>query len=254
MRGNNMLQSTTINMVEQRSGRLVVKMPKSPGDALLERPGIGAFPQHPGVMVAFQHERIAAIQHVNDVRCNVADIGQHSQAPKAIANHELCRLAGVVGDREGKNFKIANAKRRVAIEEGNVNVLRQARRNASAMAKMNRKFEAGRTASNAAHVVAMFMGDKDCIDIARGQAKPTEPRSQFTRPKATIDQNTRVTRFNQQRISSATTAEGSETHRYFNCSCRRPRIFFDVSDLSTPPSRVSTWTVLAVPLPLTWTL
>ena len=56
---------------EQRGRGLVVQMPEAPGDALLERTRVVAVRQHVEVVVAFEHQRVAAGQARFDVAASM---------------------------------------------------------------------------------------------------------------------------------------------------------------------------------------
>lgn len=105
---------------------------------------------------------------------------------------------------------------------------------------------AGSQAENAADVIAVLMGDHDGGDITGRKPEACQAGDGVTQREAAIDQDARRTRLDQQAVAPAATAEGGEAH-HFNCSNSRPRILLAVSEVSAPPSRLSTCTLLASP-------
>ncbi len=85
----------------RRSGRAVVQVAEGPGDALLQPLRVAPAHSRSQVVVALEHQRVAARQHLLDVRGGSAEVGEHAQAPRAVAEHELHRLARVVRHGEG---------------------------------------------------------------------------------------------------------------------------------------------------------
>ena len=68
---------------EQARGLAVVEMAERAGDALLQPVRIGAAPEHVAVVVAFEHQRVEAGEHLLDVARADADVGEHAElAPR----------------------------------------------------------------------------------------------------------------------------------------------------------------------------
>src|SRR5437764_330012 len=66
-------------------------MAERPRDALLQPPRVGAAPQHLEVVVALEHQGVAAGERLLDVRGGRSDIGEHPKARGAVREHELHR-------------------------------------------------------------------------------------------------------------------------------------------------------------------
>ena len=96
MRGDQMLQTTHIQ-AGQKFGRLpVVQMPESPAHTLFQAIGIIPVGEQLAIVIAFQHQRVATAQGRFDMRRATARIGQHTEPSRAIAEHELHRLGGIM--------------------------------------------------------------------------------------------------------------------------------------------------------------
>ena len=95
-----------------RRRRLVVQMAEAARDALLERVRIVAALEQVEVVVAFEHQRVAAGQARLDVRRRDAEVGQHAEAARAVADHELHRLARVVRHRERADLERRRSRTR----------------------------------------------------------------------------------------------------------------------------------------------
>lgn len=109
---------------------------------------------------------------------------------------------------------------------------------------------------NATDVIGVFMRYQHRIDIVTGQVQPRKPPRHFSRSKTGIDQHPGIARFYQQGVAPAAATERGEAHlslpdaAYFNWSYSRVRMRREVSDLSMPPSRVRTSTVVDSPVVL----
>lgn len=109
---------------------------------------------------------------------------------------------------------------------------------------------------SSANVIGMFVRNQHRIDIVTSKVQPRKPPRHFPRSKTGIDQDTRIACFDQQSVTPAAAAERGKAHlnlpdaAYFNWSYSRERMRLEVSDLSIPPSRVSTWTAVVSPVVL----
>ena len=145
--------------------------------------------QHVCVMVALDHQAVAAIEHFDHMRRNTTGIGQHPKVPLAITQNELSRLTRIVWNREGLNLQITQRKGRVTVEYPQIQLSRQIARHAGTVTHMHSERTARRRARYTADVIAMLMGDEDRIQILRGQPQPRQAHYQFARTKAAVDQN-----------------------------------------------------------------
>ena len=94
----------------------VVQMPEAAGDALLQRVRVVAAGEQVEIVVAFEHQRVAAGQALLDAAGGHADVGEHAQPEIAVRHHELDGLARIVRHREGSNLEVADGERVVAVE------------------------------------------------------------------------------------------------------------------------------------------
>src|SRR5207247_939934 len=85
-------------------------------DPLLERGRIIALLEQIGIVIAFEHERIAAAKARLDIAGRRAEIGDDADTKYAVGHDELHGLAGIVRDRKRTNLEIADRKPVVAVE------------------------------------------------------------------------------------------------------------------------------------------
>src|SRR5204863_8789207 len=74
VRADHVLQPRAIERAEEPLGLPVVQMAERPRDALLQPPRVGAAPQHLEVVVALEHQGVAAGERLLDVRGGRSDI------------------------------------------------------------------------------------------------------------------------------------------------------------------------------------
>ena len=92
------------------------RWPKRPGDALLQRIRIAAAGEHVEIVVALEHQRVAAGEARLDVRRDVPMSVSTPSRARAVGDDELHRLARVVRHRERRDLERADRERVVAVE------------------------------------------------------------------------------------------------------------------------------------------
>ena len=92
------------------------RCPRRLGDPLLQRPRIVAAGQHVEIVIALEHQRVAAAQARFDVARRHADVGQHAEPMLTVADDELHRLARIVRHGKRPHFERADRERVVAVE------------------------------------------------------------------------------------------------------------------------------------------
>ena len=129
VRGDDVDELRLVEPREQGAGGLVVEMAEARRDPLLERRRIVAVFEHVEIVIAFEHQRVAAGEAGLDVRRRDAEVGQHAHAPRAVADHVLHRLARVVRHRDRHDLERADRESLVAVEAVDMrSSLRSARR------------------------------------------------------------------------------------------------------------------------------
>lgn len=217
--GDEVLQLAGVEGREQGGGSGVFEMAEASGDAALEVRRIVALTQHGLVIIAFEHQRVAAGQHPFDMGRCAAKIGRHAEAAPAIGKNELDGFGRVVGNGKGMDFEIADGERLVAVDEFE---LRQFAapgqcRGERAVRDPDGKLVAGGETDDAADVVAVLVGDDDAGEGFRLAAEAGQPEARFARAEAAIEQEPRRTGFDEQGIAAAAAAQRGEAH-YFNWS------------------------------------
>ncbi len=91
-----MLQPAAIERSQQAGRGLVIQVTVAARNARLQRLRVIPVHQQVEVVVAFEHQRIAAGEHGFDMAGGGAGIGEHAQTMRAIGKHEVRGLARVV--------------------------------------------------------------------------------------------------------------------------------------------------------------
>ena len=116
MRRHDVLQTCRIKTRQKTCRLIIVQMSETPAHPLLELVRIGARAQHPGIMVAFQHQRVTAVEHGFDVWCDVPGIGQHPQSARAVTEHVLHRFGRIVRHRARLDLDVADSEALVRVD------------------------------------------------------------------------------------------------------------------------------------------
>ena len=154
--------------------RLVVQMAEAPGDPLLQRARIVASREQVEVVVALEHQRVAAGQARLDVRRRHADVGQHAEPARAVADDELHRLARVVRHRERPDLERRRSRTRRGCRSrrrASMPSKRAADRRQRAERRPDRDPVARRERRHAADVIGVLVGDEDRGQRVRGEAE-----------------------------------------------------------------------------------
>ena len=206
---DHMPQARMIESGKQSRAGLIVEMAEATADALLERPGISAFIQHRGVVVAFEHQRVATAKHAGNVRRNATGVGEYAEGMRTIRKNELDRFARIVRHRKGVNLQFANGERLMCIDQAQVRQLPVSAWRSRQRAMRQEDFESMAVSAfeNPGAVIAVFVCYQDCGKVVGNQAEARQARCQFVRTEAAIKQHFRATRLDDQRIAAAAAAE-----------------------------------------------
>ena len=209
MRGNHVAQPRRVDRGQKLRRRLVVQMAEAARDALLELPWIVAAGEHVEVVVALEHQSVAAGKARLHVRRDDADVGQHPELARAVADDELDGLARVVWNRERTHFDGVDAERVVAVEPAHL--LDALESVADRLQRPERQPDRNPVARSecrdATRVVGMLVRDQDRPDRLGRETKAREARNRVAHPKAAIDQDAGAVRFDDEAIAFAATAE-----------------------------------------------
>ncbi|KAH0444050.1 hypothetical protein KCU90_g1122, partial [Aureobasidium melanogenum] len=180
MRGHQIAQARAVERGQDFSRRLIVQMPMIATNTRLQRLWIPAARQHPHIVIALEDQRVATAQHRADVRRGGADVGQHAKPARAIGEHVLQRLAGVVRNGIGENAEVADRHRFVAPQHLQIDIgFVGTHRAGGAPAHVQRDRPLARQRQRAANVVAMFMGNQNGVETLDARAEPRQPPLDF---------------------------------------------------------------------------
>src|SRR5712691_10207064 len=117
MRCDQVFEPAAVERGEQRCRGLIVQVPEAAGDARLQRRRIRAARQQSEIVIALEHQRVAAGQVRLDMRRRAAGVGEHAEPARAVGKHVLDRLARIVRHRERVYQQIADWKSAARIDE-----------------------------------------------------------------------------------------------------------------------------------------
>lgn len=180
----------------------ILKMPESPSYPLLEPGRIIAACQHLRIVIAFQHKCVAAAKGCLDVRRRTTGISQHAQSAHPVAEYELGRLVGIMGNRIRLDLDIIDRETLVSADD--IDLRQQPERSFdTAQGAMRQPYgdtESVREPGNAGNVVAMLVRYHDCIDCAGFETEPGQAGQSFLESKAAIEQHARIRHLDYQAV------------------------------------------------------
>ena len=117
-------------------------------------------------MVALKNKAVASRQDVANMRCDFADVSQHTEAAGSIGKDILHRLTCIVRHGKRLHFKVTDLQRPVAIDDMEIKPgVRFLAGGPSAMCNPDRRGVFTGKTKNATDVIAVFMGDEDAGNI-----------------------------------------------------------------------------------------
>src|SRR2546425_4315220 len=214
VRGDQMLETRIVEPGQQTRGRAIVEVPESARDALLERKRIIAVGKQVEIMIALEHQRVAAGEARLDVGSGYAEIGQNAQPPATVGADELHRLARVVRYGKRPDFDIADLEYVVAVETIHVRQGSEALRDRFQRAESEpyRCSEPRRKRRDPADVIGMLVRDDDRGNGLGRDTDPRESRDRVPEPEAAVDQQPRRADLDQPAIAFAAAPQRRETH------------------------------------------
>ncbi len=203
---------------EEASRRFVVEMAETTRNALLERIRIVSPGKHLRVVVALEHQRVAARKTRLDMHRADTEVGQDPEAPTTVAADELYRLAGVMRHRERTNLDGVDRERVMGIETVHLGQAGKAlgHRRERTEGEPHGGLIARCKCRDPAHVVVVLVGHDDGVDGFRLHADARKPRDSVANTESAVDQQARRARLDQQTVAFAAAAETGEAHAYFN--------------------------------------
>lgn len=110
-------------------------------------------------MVAFEHQGVATVEHVDNMRRDRPTVSQHAQAADSIVEQILNRLPCIVRNREGEHLNILDTQAGMTVDQ-NAFRLKTAATLCSDLRpvrKVDRNFETGGKLPHSGKVIAVFM-------------------------------------------------------------------------------------------------
>ena len=246
-----MLQLPDTNAPQKFRCRCIVEMSQTTTYATLQLRRIGALGKHCGIVITLEHQRFAASQHFHNVLRGDSDIGQYPKASHPIGKHKLHWFARIVRHRKRCNLDIAYGKGRMAIDEmDRVHCATSQARGKSTVGQIHRHSKAPIARRSPTDMIAVLMSKHNRIYIRRLQIEACQSSGQLSWAEAAIKQYAGGAHLHHQRITTAAAPKSGEPD-HFNWASSSVRILRAVSDVSLPPSRVSTCKVDLSPPALT---
>ena len=168
-------------------------------------------------MVALQYQRIATAQGLFDICRAASGIGQYAQPPRPIIEHKLHRLGGIMRNRVGNDFDLADRERPMGInfmEMGNAGkgfwLAAQC-----AVGEPNRQVEFARQTRHAATVVAVLMRDDNTAQLFGRYVQTRQTQEGVFQSKTAIHQHACRAGCDQQRVAFAAAAQRGKLHEAY---------------------------------------
>jgi hypothetical protein len=189
-------------------------MPEPGRNAALQRPRVAAVFQHVDVVIAFEHQRVAAGEAIFDMQRGHAEIGENADASRAVADHILDGFARVVRHRDRHDLELADRKLLVAVEAIDMRHAVEALgdRCEGPEGRPHRNRITRGECGHPSDVVGVLVRDENCGEVARRESDPREARDGVANAETAIDQHTRRARFDDETVALAAAAQGSEAH------------------------------------------
>ena len=216
-----MLQTADIQTGQNTGRFIVVQMTEPSADTLFQTVGVVAVHQHFKIVVALQNQRIAPAQGLLDMRGAASSVGQYAQPACAVAENELHRLGGIVRNRIGYDFEIADRESLPGIDFPDIGyagkgVFLGAQR---AMRQPYRQIVLACQPRDSADMIAMLMGHDDAAQLPGGHVQAGHAPDRVLQAEAAVHQNFCLAGrgdfrpdCNHHRIAFAAAAQGCKTH------------------------------------------
>ena len=156
---------------KELTDRVIGKMPGAGKYALLDDPGVRANLEHVEIVVGFEDQTVGFAQMQLDMIRHVTKIGADGHLGAVGAEGEADGIGGIVREREGVNFDIADGKALAGLDGlDTIEALAKGvRKNAPERAQgrlgdIQRGFPEAQGLREAAAVVGVFVGDQDAIE------------------------------------------------------------------------------------------
>ena len=176
------------------------------------------------VVVCLDHERVDLAQPLDHHLRRVAKVGNEPQRARARVKRVSHGIDRIVRDRKSLDSDIADRKVRAGPKQPPIPVSGQGpatdrfRRERVAI---NRDMKFPAKHFEAANVIAMFVGEKDAIQLLDTDSAKFESRKDLARAQASIDEQPAVVGRDERAIPGAPAAEHGETEHVRSLLHRR---------------------------------
>ncbi len=199
---------------EQRSSRFIGQVTVVAADALLEGPRIRAVAQHLLVVIGLQYQDAAPLQPFGDQAGGYSQVGGYTDLPLFAGQDEADGSQCVVSHTEGLNRQVVDLKVFAVGELAHaVGAPDVAENTGQPCMQKNRQPELPDQRSEPTDVIGVLVGDQQTRQGVGGNADQLEPVSNFAGGQPGVYEQTRPTRFDQQRVSLAATGQQANFHR-----------------------------------------
>ena len=161
-------------------GRVLVgQMALRSRDALFQKRWVGRAGEQTGVMVALQEQGVAMLQRLEHMQAAMTQIGQDAKVMRAVAATQLQRFTGIVRNGEWGDVEASDGKMGGIGGELNLRLWQTPiaclARHGRASAHPNGLAGSKRKCAGMSHVVCVFVGDKQRIQIVEVQIGRVQP-------------------------------------------------------------------------------
>ncbi len=195
-------------------GRFVMQMAEAAADSLLQRTGIVAVLEHIEIVIALQNQRVATGEASFHVGRRHAEVRQHAQTVRAVADDVLHRLARVVRNGYRLDFQRADRESVMAVETVDAgHALEPFRyRGQRAERRPHRNAMPCGERRDAADMIGVLVRDENRGERRGRESEPGEASRRAANAEPAIDQDARAARFDDEAVAFAAAAQGGEAH------------------------------------------
>jgi hypothetical protein len=210
--GNNVLQLTAVDCIQQIGSLSVIEMSIAASNPVLQRRRIRTFCKHGSIVIALEYQRLATGQHGLDMGRRSTAISQHPQTSDTVAKYKLRGLRCVMRHRKRLDAQVSDRKRCVAVNQDCPHVSAIVDSPVGAVRQVHREAMPSSEAEYTAQVIVMFVGNENRKQIMRGQAETFKAAPCFGYAESAVEKNARRSRFDNEAIALASAAKRSKPH------------------------------------------
>ena len=176
-------------LLRDAGGGVIRQMAQVAADSALQESGVARCRQQVRVVVRLQQQGVTALQRRQHMGRGVAQVGQDAQTGVAVGAAELQRFACVVGHGEGVQQQVTHGEGlRVVRQPQQAVEVRLTHGHEGAPAHPHRNTRPQCQRQHTTHMVGMFVGDENAVQLPRHQPRLGQALGQDTDAQPAVHQ------------------------------------------------------------------